>query len=433
MVLGGGGELHVTGGVQRSLDGVLNDADDETDADDLHSDIIGDAEQRACHRDEQQRAARDAGSAARAQRGHNGQQDGGRHTNIHAQRVGRSQRHDGNGDGRTVHVDGRAQGDGDRVNVLVQPQLLTQGHVDRDVGGRAAGEEGGQAAFTQAAEHQRVGIAVQVDEDNQWVNDQRHEQHRAHQQQQQAAVLGKDGQAVVRHVGKHQTHDAEGSHVDDPAHNGGNRVRRVGHKVFGGVAAQTLHSQAKQAGPHQDADVVAVHDGRHRIGDDVRQQRVHDVTQALGNHVRSSSLGQHQRLGEQLAGHDAERRRHKGGEHIQPNDRAEAAVQLGRALRQRTGDNDENQHRGNALQRADKQAAEFFQPYGAGADQCQRRADKQTDGNTQDQAGLVVLGGQRLDRLGELIHVKLLYLIIIVGHVLQGVRAVCSRPHRRLA
>ncbi len=65
------------------------------------------------------------------------------------------------------------------------------------------------------------------------------------------------------------------------------------------------------------------------------------------------------------------------------------------------GNDDENQHRGNALQRADKQAAEFFQPYGAGADQCQHRADKQTDGNTQDQAGLVVLGGQRLDRLGE--------------------------------
>ena len=41
---------------------------------------------------------------------------------------------------------------------------------------------------------------------------------------------------------------------------------------------------------------------------------------------------------------------------------------------------------------ADKQAAEFFsQPYGTGADQCQRRTDKQTDGNTQDQAGLVVI------------------------------------------
>ena len=52
-------------------------------------------------------------------------------------------------------------------------------------------EEGGQAAFTQAAEHQRVGVAVQVDEDDEWVDDQRHEQHRAHQQQQQAAVLGK--------------------------------------------------------------------------------------------------------------------------------------------------------------------------------------------------------------------------------------------------
>ena len=75
----------------------------------------------------------------------------------------------------------------------------------------------------------------------------------------------------------------------------------------------------------------------------------------------------------------------------------------------------------NKPQLYNTQAAEFFQPYGTGADQCQRRADKQTDGNTQDQAGLVVLGGQRLDRLGELIHVKLFFLIIIVGHVLQGV------------
>ena len=148
---------------------------------------------------------------------------------------------------------------------------------------------------------------------------------------------------------------------------------------------------------------------------------MHDVTQTLRHNVRRGGLGQNQRLREQLAGQHAQRRGHKGRQHIQPDNGAEAAVQLGGTLCQCAGNDDENQHRGNALQRADKQAAEFFQPYGAGADQCQRRADKQTDGNTQDQTGLVVLGGQRLDRLGELIHVKLLFLIIIVGHVLQGV------------
>ena len=55
-----------------------------------------------------------------------------------------------------------------------------------------AGEERRQAAFTQAAEHQRIGIAAQIDEDDDGVDDKRHEEHRADQKQQELAVLGED-------------------------------------------------------------------------------------------------------------------------------------------------------------------------------------------------------------------------------------------------
>ena len=73
MVFGGGGKFHVTGGVQRSLNGVLNNANDEANANNLHGNIIGNAKQRAGHGDEQQRTARNTGSAACAQSRHDGQ------------------------------------------------------------------------------------------------------------------------------------------------------------------------------------------------------------------------------------------------------------------------------------------------------------------------------------------------------------------------
>jgi len=100
VILGGSGKLNVASGVQRRLDRILDDTNDKADTNDLHRNVIGDAEQRAGHRNQQQRAARNAGGTARAQCRHDGQQDGSGHRDLHAQRVGRSQRHDRDGDGR---------------------------------------------------------------------------------------------------------------------------------------------------------------------------------------------------------------------------------------------------------------------------------------------------------------------------------------------
>ena len=54
---------------------------------------------------------------------HSAQHDGCRQRHLNAQGVSSGQRHDGDGDGGTVHVDGGAQRDGDGVHILVQTQL----------------------------------------------------------------------------------------------------------------------------------------------------------------------------------------------------------------------------------------------------------------------------------------------------------------------
>ena len=43
---------NITGRVQSRLNGILDDADDKTNADDLHGDIVGNAEQGAGHGDQ---------------------------------------------------------------------------------------------------------------------------------------------------------------------------------------------------------------------------------------------------------------------------------------------------------------------------------------------------------------------------------------------
>ena len=68
---------------------------------------------------------------------------------------------------------------------------------------------------------------MQINENDQRVDDQSHQQHGTHQQQQQAAILRKDGQAVAGHIGENQAHDAERCQVDDPAHDLRNGVRSI--------------------------------------------------------------------------------------------------------------------------------------------------------------------------------------------------------------
>ncbi len=174
VILGRRGELDVARRVERGLDRVLNDADDEADADDLHRGDV-DREPNSEHAigmsSSEPPATPEAPHAPRADmiesKIRRGQRD------LHTQRIGRGQRHDGDGDGRAVHVDRRAKGDRDGVEVLVHAELFAHRHVHWGYSPRKSGEERRQAAFTQAAEHQRIGIAAQIDEDDDGVDDKR--------------------------------------------------------------------------------------------------------------------------------------------------------------------------------------------------------------------------------------------------------------------
>ena len=124
---------------------------------------------------------------------------------------------------------------------------------------------------------------------------------------------------------------------------------------------------------------------------------MHNIAQALRDDFCGSSFRQNKVLREQHAGDDRERGGDESRQHIQPYDRAETAIQFGRSLRQSAGNDDKDQNWGNAFQRTNKQVAEFFQPDGSRANQCQHGTDHQTDSDTQDQAGIVVLFCNRFE------------------------------------
>ncbi len=93
-----------------------------------------------------------------------------------------------NGDGSTRHVDGGTQRNGDRIGIFRQTQFFTQRHVDRDIGRRAAGKEGGHTALFEASQHQRIGVALDLPEDDQRVDHKGDKQHAADQHHQQLSI-----------------------------------------------------------------------------------------------------------------------------------------------------------------------------------------------------------------------------------------------------
>ena len=103
-----------------------------------------------------------------------------------------SQCHDRDRDGGAVHVDRRAERDGHGVHFLVKAELFTQLHVDWNVSGGASCEESSDAALPQAPKDQRIGVALQDDERDQGIHDERHGEHAADQQHEELAVIGED-------------------------------------------------------------------------------------------------------------------------------------------------------------------------------------------------------------------------------------------------
>ena len=387
-----GGEQRVGRGIDGGLNGVLNDADDEADADDLHGNIVGDAEQGAGHGDEQQRAARNAGRAARAERRHDRQDDRDGQLHGDAERVHRGERHDGDRDGRACHVDGRAEGDGHGVELLIQAEALAQGHVYGDVRGGGAGEERGHAALLQALEHQRIGVLADDDERHDGVDDEGGKEHAADEDEQELAVLGKDGKAAGGHGGEHETQDTERGEVDDEAHCLGDGVGGVGEELLGRVG-RALEREAEHDSPEQNAEIVGRDDRADGVGDNVVEQAGENGGEALRRTV-GGGLGQRDGHGEQVACDDGDDGREERGHEVEHDDGAELLAQLLFGLSQGADDEDKDQQRGDGLQRADEQGAEDADAgrghSGIGDQQGERRTDDHADDDAQHEADAIV-------------------------------------------
>src|SRR5690606_2748094 len=275
---------------------------------DVCSSDLGDAKQAAGQRNQQQGTAGDPGGATGGDSRHHAEQQGGEEVDLNAQGVGGRQAQHADGDGGAGHVDGRAQRDGHRVSVLVQAEALADLQVDRNVGRRAAGEEGGDAAFAQHHEHQRVGIAANLPEHDGRVDHQSDEQHGADQHHQQVAVAVQRLKAGVAQGGGHQAEDAERREMDDDPDDEGHALGQVLEHRTGRFAA-VANGQADAHGPGQDADVVGLQQGLYRVGAGAVEQRLEHFQDAAGRCDAGGGVAQRQGGGPQGAGDDA----HHGG------------------------------------------------------------------------------------------------------------------------
>ncbi len=309
-----------------------------------------------------------------------------------AQRVDGCKGHDGDGDCCTGHVDGRTEGDGDRVELTVELEALAQGHVDGDVSGRGAGEECGDAAFLEALEHQRIRILADDDEHHDGVDDKGGKEHAADEDEQQLAVLVEDGKTAGGNCGEHETEDAEGCEIDNEADCLGDCLGGIGQELFRRVGC-TLEHEAEDDCPEQNAEVVGVDDRADGVGNDVVKKAGEDGRKAVGSGI-GGGLREGDGHGENEACADGDDCRKEGGDEVQDDNCAELLAHLLLGLCKCADDEYEHQQRGDGLQSADEQSAEDADAGcglgGVGDEQGKSHADDHADNDAQHEAYAVI-------------------------------------------
>ena len=265
----------------------------------------------------------------------------------------RSQGQDGDGDRRAGHVDGGAQGDGHRIGFLVQTQTLAQLQVDRDVGGRAASEEGGDAALAQAGEHQRIRVAAQLPIHQRRVDQQRHQQHAADQYHQQVQVAEQGVEAGLGQGRGNQAEDAQWRQTDHQLDDGSHTVGQFAQQLFA-TGAGMAEGEAEADSPGQDTDEVTIQQGIDRVVDHVHQQRLEHLADAAGGRQFSSLAAQYQRRREGEAGHHRDQGGAEGTDQVHQQDRADMRLLALLVVGDGRHHQDEHQYRGDGLERRDE-------------------------------------------------------------------------------
>lgn len=116
--------------------------------------------------------------------------------------------------------------------------------------------------------------------------------------------------------------------------------------------------KAQTNGPGQDADVVAFDQRIYRIVHHIEQQRAQHGAHTGWRHHVGSLAHQHQFGGEQEARGHSDQRRGQRTDRVKHDDRTNMRRLAVLVARERSGDQDEHQHRRDRLQRSHEQVAQ---------------------------------------------------------------------------
>ena len=226
-----------------------------------------------------------SGHAARPasrKRAYDAEEHGRGQAHLDAEGAAHGKRHDRDGHGGSVHVDGGAKRNADGIEVGVEPETPAHGHVDGYVGSRAAREECADGTLLQAGPYDGIRVSAQIDGYDQRVEHKRRREHAAHEQGKQLAVGGEDVKSALRHRAEYQAHDAEGRKLYDPPDHVAHHVGKVAHHVDGMLAGLELKSQTDDDRPKQHADVVGVGHTQQWIAHHVLRHAREHVEEASG-------------------------------------------------------------------------------------------------------------------------------------------------------
>ena len=299
--------------------------------------------------------------------------------------MGNCHSHDSDGNSCALHVDGSTQRNRYRIKVLVQPQLLAELHIDRDICRRASGKEGSHAALLQAAQHQRIRIALQEHKADNRVDDKSQGKHAAYQYQQQHAIINENSQAVLRNCGEYQAHNTKRSHLDNPEHCLGHNSGKISHYIAGFLGSQLLKAHTENNRPAENTQVIAGHDSRNRIHNHIGKNSSHNLTDTIRCRVIYCIRQLHGHW-KQCTGSHSRSSSQQGAQYIQENYILKASANITGSICQRTDNQHKHQHRCNALQQAYKQCTKNRHHGVLRHSQRKSRTDHHADYDAQNQA-----------------------------------------------
>ena len=199
---------------------------------------------------------------------------------MNAKGKGGCHRHDSDRDGSTVHVDRCTKRNRYRICITVKSHFFTDFHIDWDIGCRTSCEKSSQSTSLQTVEDQRIWILADTPVYQKRVCYKIDKKHTSDKQKKQFSICCEDIQAIGRYCVEYKTEDTEWSHIDDPGNNCGNSISNIFKYILGHVIGST-ECKAKKNCPHKDADIVCVHKGRYRVGNQIQKEIVENLDNTL--------------------------------------------------------------------------------------------------------------------------------------------------------